>query len=206
MLTTIRDSVFYLQTCSPLVGLTLLAFGSILALGGWRIRKGAMPASFGLVGVLAGIYLCKSSGQEWLYAAIGFVVMGVVGHLLGNRAPAVLGGMIGGGIANCLADSLALTVALVWLLTAIGVIAAVAMSFLHLRNVVIVITSFEGAALIVAAGVIFFSGVPWVANQFHGTSVGMLFVVGFTLLVPTVIGSMLQIADVTRSDGTIIGT
>ena len=126
--------------------------------------------------------------------------------MLGNRAPAVLGGMIGGGIANCLADGCDLSETLLWIRTAIGVIATGAFSFLHLRNVVIVITSFEGAALIVAAGVIFFSGVPWVANQFHGTSVGLLFVVGFTLLVPTVVGSMLQIADVTRSDGTIIGT
>lgn len=204
MVDTVENWVRYLQQSGVLIGLPLLLGGVILALGGWRIRKAAVPASFGLIGILIGLLLGKGSGQDWLYAAVGFVVLGAVGCLLGDRTVALLGGLIGAGVFNYLAEGLGFSGAGLWAITAIGMMACAALSFINLRQVVIVVTSFEGAVLVVSASVAFFAGVPWIANRFRGTSWCWSLVVLFMLMVPTVIGAMMQMADAKQRDAGIV--
>lgn len=200
MVTTVHSLVTYLQHASPLIGLPLLLAGVLLAVGGWRIRKSAVPASFGLIGVLIGLQLGKTQDQDWLCGAVGFILLAVIGRLLADRAVVVLGGLIGAGMVNYLAARLGLDGAALWVTTAIGMVVFAAFSFIDLRQVVILITSFEGAVLLVSAGVAFVAGVPWIANQFRGTSWGWALLGPFVLLVPTVIGTMMQMADAKQHD------
>jgi hypothetical protein len=206
VITNIQNWVIYLQNSSELIGVPLLLVGVVLALGGWRIRKVTIPASFGLIGGLIGMLVGEPSGQEWLYALLYGVVLGVAGHVLGARGVGLLGGLIGAGIVNCLAEHFGLEGAILWVVTLIGLSVFTAVSFLDVRQVVILITSFEGAVLVVSACVAFFSSVPWVANQFRGTAWGWALIVPFLLLVPTVIGTLLQTADARQSECGIIGS
>ena len=205
MVTTVQNWMIDLQHCGAPIGFALLLIGVVLTLGGWRVRKGAVPASFGLVGLLAGVYLFQADGQQWLYPAVGLVVLALSSYLMGERAAALLGGLIGAAIVNYVGERFGLRGATLWALTAIGLAACTALSLIDLRQVIIVITSFEGAVLIAAAGVSFLSSVPWIANQFRGTSGGWSILALFTLLVPTVIGTMLQMADAKQRDCGIIG-
>ncbi|HUU81940.1 MAG TPA: hypothetical protein VM243_00425 [Phycisphaerae bacterium] len=204
MVTTVQSWVLYLQQSGALLGLPLLLTGVVLAWGGWRIRKGAIPISYGLAGILIALMLAKGHDPQWFYALAGFIVMTLIGFLLRERAAGFLGGLIGAGIVNYAAEHFGLSGPVLWVVTAIGMAVFSALSFIDLRQVVILITSFEGAVLVVSAGAAFFAHVPWVAERFRGTTGGWSLVAAFVLLVPTVIGSLVQMADAKQQDCGVI--
>ncbi|MCH7814413.1 MAG: hypothetical protein IID40_10385 [Planctomycetes bacterium] len=77
---------------------------------------------------------------------------------------------------------------------------ACALSILHQREIIVVVTSFEGAVLMISAAVAMLSTVPGLFNYFRNMAHEGSIFIPFILLVPTVVGTMSQLADVKRRD------
>ena len=194
----------YLQQSSGLIGIPLAVAGIVLVAAGWRLWRVAVVLSFGILGATAGALLAGQGGPELAYGAIGAVVLGAASYPKAKYSSALLGGIIGAGIFNCIFAGFGLTGGALAIVTAIGLVLFTAVSFLDVRQVIIIITAFEGAVLVVSAAIAFVAEVPGVFNYFRSMATGSSIFVPFLLLVPTVVGTMLQMADANRrADGQI---
>ncbi len=196
----VREWAAYLQHSDALIGLPLGVAGVMLLFGGWRIWKGAVVLSFGLLGALVGIAIGGDRQQEMLYGAIGFLVAGGLSMPPVFYAVGVLGGIIGAGMVNYFAAQAGLVGAVLWIATAIGAITAGALSFINLRQVIIVITSFEGAVLVLSAIVALLSLERGLHGFFNQMAFESAIFIPFVMLVPTVCGVLLQSADAKQKD------
>ncbi len=205
MITSVSEWVTYLQTTGGLLGIPLVLAGLILAAAGYRLWQVAVVLSFGVVGAAAGLSLANSNDGAWLYALIGGLVCSVVSGLKTRYSVCVLGGIIGGGLFNYLFAGFGLTDSLVLILTGLGFVVFAALSFLDTRQVTIMVTAFEGAVLFVSGAVAFVAEVPGLFNYFRNMATGSMIFLPFLLLVPTVGGVLLQMADANRKDSGLTG-
>ena len=194
----VTEWVRYLQSSGGLIGIPLALGGLVLMLGGWRIWKAAVVLSFAIIGAAVGAVVAKEGSHTHLYAAIGFLALGAVSFPPVNYSVVVLGGIIGAAIVNHVSAGLGVAPPVLWVVTGIGLLAACALSFLNLRQVVVVITSFEGAVLLLSAAVAFLSEVPGLYEYFRTTAYQGSVIVPFLLLVPTAVGTMCQLAEANR--------
>jgi len=198
MVTWVSDWVRYLQQSGGLLGIPLLLGGVVLMLSGWRLWKVAVTFSFGIIGAVIGVMIAEGGQYSLLYAGIGFVLLGAASYPPVNYSVVVLGGAIGASIINYLFSGFGLAPVALWTITGIGLVASCALAFLNLRQVVVLVTSFEGAVLLLSAAVAFLSEVPELFHFFRPMAYKGSFFVPFLLLVPTVVGTMIQLADVNR--------
>jgi len=194
----------YLQRSGGLMALPLAVGALILMFGGWRIWKVAVVLSFGLVGGTVGMLIAKDPGDRWMYAAAGFLALGAISVPPVNYSVAVLGGVIGGALCHYVSLDLGLGGVPLWLVTLLGLGICTAVSFIYLRQIIIVVTSFEGAVLLVSAAVALLSTTPRLFNYFRTMAYEGSIFLPFVVLVPTVIGTMCQMADVNRKGVSIV--
>lgn len=194
----IRELFVQLQQVGGLAGIPLLLAGVTLAGVGWRIWKIAVVLNFAFIGGMVGYNLASSPDQQVLFAAVGGLVLGAASFPPVNYSVSLLGGLIGGGIVFVMATAITTNAVMIWVVASIALMVFSALSFLYLRQVIIIITSFEGGVLLLAASVTIFAEAPGLFGFFRRVAVESGVFVPFLLLVPTVIGSLLQMAEVNR--------
>jgi hypothetical protein len=187
-----------LQQVGGLVGIPLLLAGIMLAGVGWRIWKVAVVLNFALIGGILGNNISPWEEQRWLFALACGVIVGCASFPIANYAVSALGGLVGAGITFTMATAATTNDMLIWVVAGIALLVCCGLSFLYLRQVIILVTSFEGGVLLLAAAVAIFAEMPGLFGFFRRIAVESAIFVPFLLLVPTVIGSLLQMAEVNR--------
>jgi len=198
VVTWVQEWVRFLQQSGALFGFPLALGGLILMFGGWRLWKFAVVLSFATIGALVGAFLAGGSANTPWYALGGFLLLGVASYPPINYSIVALGGVIGATIVNYIFAGLNLPPNALWLITGIGLIVSCALAFLNLRQVIVVVTSFEGALLLLSAAVSFLSEVPGLFGYFRAMVYEGSIFLPFLVLVPTVVGTLIQLADVNR--------
>ncbi len=199
----IREWIVWLRQTDALAGIPLATAALALMLGGWRLWKVAVVLTFGILGAVAGVMLAGSPSEELLYGVIGFALAAGASFPPVFYAVAVLGGIIGAGLVNYLAESMGFSGPLLWLITAVALIGTTALSFINLRQVIILVTAFEGGILLLSAVIVMLSKVPGPFNYFRQMVFETSIFVPFLVMVPAVIGAFLQAADANQRSFTI---
>ena len=82
---------------------------------------------------------------------------------------------------------------------AVALLAGLGGGLIYDKIVTILITAFEGAVLLVSGVSAIVMDWPWLYSYLHSMVLGSAFVLPFCLLVPTIVASFYQMADVRRS-------
>jgi hypothetical protein len=200
VITTVQEWVALLQRADSLIGLPLILIGLALALGGWRLWKICVVVTFAAIGAVVGVLLADTPSDQLFYAIIGAVMLGAVSFPPAQYSITVIGGLISTGITYLVCDTIPLFGWPLWISLGLCFAASVALCYLYLRQVIVIITSFEGAVLIVSGVAAFLSDWPDVFNFFGSIANNYWFFLPFLLLVPTVMGTMLQYSDVKEKE------
>jgi hypothetical protein len=202
---SIEQWAAYLQRADWLIGLPLCAVGLVLALAGWRIWKVAVVVTFAIIGWILGTLLAGDTGHGLLFAAAGAIILGATSAPTAPYSIAALGGIIIAGIAEMTLTEVGLERWALWIALMLCFAGSTALSYIYMRQVIVIVTAFEGAVLIVSGAVAIVSETPNVFHFFRSISNHYWFFLPFLLLVPTVVGCLLQMADVKQRDSGLVG-
>ena len=197
---SLEEWMLYLKNASGAVGFPLVAGGLAMMLFGWRLWKTAVVLSYGLIGALLVAHLMGRYEDRWTYAVLAGTALGLLSYWPARHAIAVLGGLIGGGLLAYSLSNLGLVGPPLWLIGGVGFIGCAAYSFLSRQRIVVVVTAFFGAVLLMSGLTVWASAFPFVETSVHSLASGHAIVVPFIVLVPAVMSCFYQIAEVQRVD------
>lgn len=195
MITSLTDWVAFLHTSDKIVGLPLALAGLALMLFGWRFWRGCLVISFGLIGIGLGTAFSEGHDNQLLIAVAAGAVLAFLSYWPANLSIAVLGGLIGGSFLLNMLEGFGLHGPLLWILAGIAVFGAAGLAFINRQMVVIAVTAFEGAVLLVSGLTALIMTNPGLYGTFASHAA---FIVPFGLLVPTVMSCFFQVAEVHR--------
>ncbi len=198
MVVSLQDWIVLLRESSSAAGFPLIVGGLGLMLFGWRLWKVCVVLSFGLIGALIGARLVGPSDDQMTYAVVCGIFLGLVSYWPGHISIAVLGGVIGAGVAHSYLEMLHMTGGTLWGGVGAAFVACTAFAVLNRRHVVILVTAFLGAMLLLSGLTSWVMNVPGVLGTFRSMAAWSAIVVPFFVLVPTVMSCFYQIAEVRR--------
>jgi len=204
VITSIEQWVAFLQRSDTLLGVPLCAVGLMMAIAGWRLWKAAVVATFGIIGGVVGVLVAGMHGNSLLYCIVGAVLLGAASLPPANYSIAVLGGLISAAIAHTTLTAAHMAPWPTWIAVGLVFVACTALSFIYLRPVIAIITAFEGAVLLISGAIVFVADMPSLWGFFRSISVSYGFFLPFLLIVPTVAGSLLQMADARQRDSGMV--
>ncbi|HEY3243700.1 MAG TPA: hypothetical protein VGM03_10145 [Phycisphaerae bacterium] len=190
----------FLYSLNSLVALPFCIIGLGLMTTGWRIWRVCTALTFGLIGFAIGSRLGDTAHEQWLYSIGAAVLLGIGSYPPVNHSVALLGGLIGGGICYLLLEAIGLWGADLWIASGLACAGLTAVSAINLRHVIILITAFEGAAAFVSGIAICVLHSPNLVQIARSIDFASGIFLPFILIVPTVIGVFLQLADVRQKD------
>lgn len=190
--------MMFLKSSSSIIGLPLIVAGLGLMLFGWRMWKICVMFAFAGVGVCIGAYIVGPSANQWkLSIALGGF-LGVMSYWPVRQAVAALGGMIAAGIVMVTLGALGIHGMPQWLAGATLLTVGTAYGALHRQRVVILVTAFMGAVLLLSGFTALVMASPSTYGIIGRTVTGSAIALPFLLMVPTVVSSFYQIAEVRR--------
>jgi hypothetical protein len=198
LITSINDWVAFLRSSDTAVGFPLIICGLGLMLFGWRMWKVCVVLSFGLIGAVLGAIVAGQSEHQAMFAIVGAVLLAGVSIYPARQALSVLGGLIGGGVVHFYLSRFQWNGVVHWSMCGTAFVGFAAYSFLSKQRVVIFVTSFFGAVLLMSGLAAWAMSVPAFFGTVRALASYSLIVVPFLLLVPTVVSCFYQIAEVRR--------
>lgn len=198
MTNSIDEWLIFLRHSHSALGVPLILVGLGLMLFGWRMWKLCVMLSFGLIGAVSAASVVGPCNDQWLYAVVGGATLAVASYWPARYAVALLGGLIGAAIIMYSISGLGLRGTPLWATGGFVAIACTAYAFLNRQHVVIVVTAFLGAVLVVSGLATWIMDMPAFYGTVRAMATGSAIVVPFVLLVPTVMSSFYQIAEVRR--------
>lgn len=198
MITSVSDWIVFLRSSDALIGFPLIIAGAVLSVFGWRMWKICVVVSFGLLGAAIGTHFAGTGENQLLYAACCAVALGVLSYWPAHYSLAALGGIIGCGAALHFVSGLRLDPITVWIIGVLGFLGCTAYALINRQLVVIFVTAFLGAVLVMSGLTAFIMEFPPVYGTFSSLAAGSVLVVPFILLVPSVMSSFYQIAEIRR--------
>lgn len=198
MITSVSDWVAFLKNSDRAVGFPLVIFGLALMLFGWRMWKVTVVLAYGLIGAALGAIAAGQTGHQVLFAIGGAVVLAGISMYPVHQAVAVLGGLIGAGISHFYLKRVALNEIMHWSLCGAAFVAFTGFSVLGKQRVVIFVTAFLGAVLLMSGLATWMMSIQSFYGTVRALASNSMIVVPFLLLVPTVMSTFYQIAEVKR--------
>lgn len=198
MTVSVQDWISLLRDGHGAAGIPLIVGGLSLMLFGWRLWKVCVVLAFGLIGTLIGAQLVGPSDRQMTYALVCGIILGLVSYWPGHISIAVLGGIIGGGVIHFYLESMNLSGWTLWGGVGAAFVACTAFAVINRRHVVILVTAFLGAMLLLSGLTSWAMNVPGVLGTFRSMAAWSVIVVPFLVLVPTVMSCFYQIAEVRR--------
>lgn len=195
---TLDSWLYFLKSWHTLVGFPLVIAGLALMLFGWRMWRVCVVLGFGLIGAAVIAAYVGSCEDQWRYAVGGGVVLGLLSYWPAKHAVCVLGGLIGGAIVTHSLAAGGLSGIPLWFGAGAAFIAFCAFSYLNRQYVVIVVTAFMGAMLLVSGLAAWVMMLPPLYATMRSLASTSFIVVPFLLVVPTVMSSFYQGAEVRR--------
>jgi len=198
MITSMNDWLSVLRGSHSAVAVPLIVGGLGLMLFGWRLWKVCVVLAFGLIGAGVGAYFAGPNEDQALYAVGCGAALAMLSYWPANYSVAVLGGAIGAGVADFYLSAIHLTGATLWAADGTAFIACTAFAYLNRRHVVILVTAFLGAVLVMSGLTAWVMASPMLFGTVRSMAAWSVIVVPFLLLVPTVMSCFYQIAEVRR--------
>jgi hypothetical protein len=203
MITSIDDWLLFLKQAHSAAGFPMVVGGVAFMFFGWRMWKLCVVLSFGLLGAVIGANISGPSADQWMYAACGAAVLGVLSYWPVNVSVSLLGGMIGSGIVTAAVAQLGLSGGTLWAAAGVGMIAFTAYSYLNRQYIVIIVTAFLGAILLMSGLTTWIMNLPGLYGTLRSMATGSVVVLPFMLMVPTIMSSFYQSAEIRRLNVTI---
>lgn len=188
-----------LQQIDPLIGVPFVITGLSIMAFGWRVWKTLVVASFSLAGLLTPMLLVSDLGGALMYGAGAGLVLGVVSFCFSRAAVPVLGGLVGAAILGPVLEGIGLRGPALMAGMGLGFVCAAGMAVINQRYVIVLVTAFEGALLLMSGVAALMTSNANMFNTFQGMAAGNALVVGFCILVPTVMSFFFQISELNRS-------
>ncbi len=198
MITSVQDWLSLLRNSHSATGFPLIVSGLALMMFGWRLWKVSVVLAFGVIGTMVGGFLIGPRDDQWTYAIACGVLLGLLSYWPVKYSIAVLGGVIGAGVTHFYLDRLGLTGGMLWGGSGAAFFACTAMAVLNRRHVVILVTSFLGAVLVLSGLTTWLMTMPMFFGTLRAMAAWSVIVVPFLVLVPTVMSCFYQMAEVRR--------
>ena len=195
---SLQEWLGMLRGLHGLAGIPLVVAGAGLMLFGWRLWKLCVMLSFGVLFTWLGARLIGPSDDQWSFALAAGAGLGLLSYWSVRQAVSVLGGLIGGGMITYLVGVAGVTGNGLWASGGIAFIGCTAYSFLNRQRVVIAITAFFGAVLLISGLATWLTALPSLYGSLYTLATGSVLLVPFFLLVPTVMSCFYQMAEVHR--------
>ncbi|MCH7807935.1 MAG: hypothetical protein IIB60_01815 [Planctomycetes bacterium] len=200
MITSLNDWLAFLKSSNMIVGLPLLIGGAALMLFGWRMWRVCVVIAFGLGGLAIGAALAGPGPNQLRYAVGCGVALAALSYWPVNFSLAILGAVVGGATVVQLLSSMGLHGSVLWILFGLAALGCAALAFINRQLVVIAVTSFLGAILLISGLTVFVMSSP----SLYGAMMSHReFAVPFALLVPTIMSCFYQIAEVHRTNASL---
>jgi len=198
MMTFLDSLVLYIKHSHRMIGFPLVVTGLALMLFGWRMWKVCVILAFGTLGAAVTAQIAGAGEAQWQAALVGGLVVGALSAWPVKYSVAVLGGLIGAGIVTYSMSTMHLATGTVWSCAGAAMIGCTAYAFINRQHVVILVTAFMGAVLLMAGVTSWLGAMPGLYGTFAGLIAGSSLVLPFILVVPTVMSSFYQVAEVRR--------
>jgi hypothetical protein len=127
--------------------LTLIAFGAVCILYGWRIFTILVSICAGFIGLLIGIEVGKRGGSEVWGGVIGLIVLAVAAVPLLKWAVSALAAIAGGIITGGIWYACGFPQQYMWAGALVGAVAGGMISFIVFKAAVMLFTSLAGTAM-----------------------------------------------------------
>lgn len=194
----LNEWALFLKQSHSVTGFPLVVGGLGLMLFGWRMWKVCVMCAYGLLGALVTATVVGTSEQQLEYALVGGCALGLLSYWPVKCAVSLLGGMIGAGIVAQSLVNLGLRGTPLWAASGTALIVFTAFSFLHRQNVVIVVTSFIGAGLLLSGVAAWIMTSHALSGSARSLVSGSALVLLFLVAVPAVMSCFYQSAEVRR--------
>lgn len=187
-----------LREWGTVASLPLIICGLGLTLFGWRLWKLCVILAFGIMGTVLGFYLSNPGDSAYFPMACGGLLLAAAAYALAFQAIGVLGGIIGAGMVSYLLMSFKFDGPPLWIGCAVGFFSASALAFINRRHVVIMVTAFLGATLLLSGIAAAAMAMPSLYGTFRSMASYSGIVAPFLLAVPAVMSYFYQISEVHR--------
>jgi hypothetical protein len=189
----------YLRGGEAVMGLPLCMVGAVMMLAGWRLWTFIAVAVLALAGGVAGQTASGDMQFQPMWSLAGAGLFAIVGLVLHKHTPTVVGGVLGGAVVALVLEKIGLEGAVLIVGALAAFIGAGAWSFAYKQQVVIVVSSLVGGALVASGMAIMMPQVPLLYGFFRSMTARTPLMAAFFVVVPTVMGITLQYADSNRS-------
>jgi hypothetical protein len=194
----INEWLVFLSRVHGAMGIPLVVCGVALMVFGWRLWKLCVMVSFGLIGAGLGAWLVGPGPAQWVCAVAAGALLGVASYWPVNYAISLLGGVIVAALVMNSAEGMGLAGTALWITGGVACLAGAAYAHLNRQYVVILVTAFLGATLLLSGLAVWTMGLPSLWGTLRSLLADSIVVLPFLLLVPTVMSAFYQMAEVRR--------
>ncbi len=198
VLTSLDDWLYFLKESPNAAGFPLVVAGLGMMLFGWRMWKVCVMLAFGMIGTTVCAAAVGHRADQWLLALAGGATLGLISYWLVKYALTLLGGLLGAALVISSLGKSGVEGIGLWAAGGVALVGCTAFAFLNRHYVVIVVTSFMGAILLVSGLSAWVMASPGFFRSLHTLAAGSAFVLPFAILVPTVISFFYQAAEMRR--------
>jgi hypothetical protein len=166
--------------------LTLIAFGAVCILYGWRIFTILVAICAGAIGMILGMELGRRMGSEVWGGVIGIIVLAAIAIPFLKWAVAVLSAIAGGIITGGIWYACGFPPEYLWAGALVGAVAGGMISFIVFKISVMLFTSLAGTAMLLT-GVLALLHLYQPSSQgIQDIVLGHIWVAPLALIVPTI--------------------
>lgn len=198
VITSVQDWLSFLRDSHTATGFPLIVGGLALMLFGWRLWKVAVVLAFGVFGTIAAAIYLGPREDQLMYALGCGAFFALLSSWPLHYSVSALGGILGGMVSYGYLQRFGMEGGMLWGASGAALIACLAMSILYRRHVVILVTAFLGAALLLSGLMTLVMTNAALFGTFRSMAAWSAIVIPFLVLVPTVMSCFYQIAEVRR--------
>jgi len=165
---------------------------------GWRMWRVCVVLAFGVIGAVVTARLLGSGPDQQFYVICGGIGLGLASYFPVRHSVVVLGGVLVMGIVYYLLSDHHLEVPILYAAMGLAMFAGIAYSALNRQKVVVFVTSFIGAVLLMSGLIACLGTFPGLFGTIQSIAARNSLVIPFLILVPSVMSAFYQIAEIHR--------
>ena len=182
------------------VGLFLMGAGLVFLLMGRQMFQILVAISFGVVGFVLGGLVPIAPDLSLMCCLGGAVLLAGLSMLLTKVAVGALAGGWAGVSTLGMLSSFDLPDEVLYAVCAVAVALAVSLTLIMFQEMIVAVTSFEGAILVLSGGVVFSNQYPMFWRNIRDLLVNTPIFVPFLVIAITVTGFFLQLSQLRQKD------
>jgi hypothetical protein len=195
LLDNVRQHIWtYVTSLGPVEALTFISFGTVWLFYGWRVFKILVTISFGVLGLLLGVWANKElvgGNVIWLSLMTG-ALLAIVSVPLTRWGVTFLGAAAGGLLTGGAWYAFGLPEKYILAGVLVGLVAGAMISFIVFKIAVMLFTGLGGSCLMVAGALAILYQYMGAAEKLQGWFFNEKWFLPLMLLTPMVIGIIIQ--------------